>query len=59
MKKNKILLCLLLIYSFSFSQESLLKGLENESVNKTFNEISAFKAIKVVNTQSTKQASEK
>ena len=59
MKKNKILLCLLLIYSFSFSQGNLLKELESESENKTSNEISAFKAIKIVNTQSTKQASEK
>ena len=59
MKKNNILLCLLLIYSFSFSQGNLLKELESKSVNKTSNEISAFKAIKIVNTQSTKQASEK
>ena len=59
MKKNKILLCLLLIYSFSFSQGNLLKELESESENKTSNEISAFKAIKIVNTQSTKQANEK
>ena len=59
MKKNKILLCLLLIYSFSFSQGNLLKELESESEDKTSNEISAFKAIKIVNTQSTKQASEK
>ena len=59
MKKNKILLCLLLTYSFSFSQGNLLKELESESENKTSNEISAFKAIKIVNTQSTKQANEK
>ena len=59
MKKNKILLCLQLIYSFSFSQGNLLKELESESENKTSNEISAFKAIKIINTQSTKQASEK
>ena len=39
MKKNKILLCLLLIYSFSFSQGNLLKELESESENKTSNEI--------------------
>ena len=39
MKKNKILLCLLLIYSFSFSQGNLLNELESESENKTSNEI--------------------
>ena len=59
MKKNKILLCLLLIYSFSFSQGNLLKELESESENKTSNEISAFKAIKIVNTQSTKKKKKK
>ena len=59
MKKNKTLLCFLLIYTFSFSQESLLKKLESESKYKSSNEISTFKAIKIVNTQSTKQASEK
>ena len=59
MKKNKTLLCFLLIYTFSFSQESLLKELESESKYKSSNEISTFKAIKIVNTQSTKQASEK
>ena len=50
MKKNKILLCILLIYSFSFSQGNLLNELESESENKKSNEISAFKAIKIVNT---------
>ena len=59
MKKNKTLLCFLLIYTFSFSQESLLKELESESKYKSSNEISTFKAIKIVNTQSTEQASEK
>ena len=57
MKKNKTLLCFLLIYTFSFSQESLIKELESESKYKSSNEISTFKAIKIVNTQSTKQAS--
>ena len=33
--------------------------LENESENKSSNEISTFKAIKIINNQSTKQASEK
>ena len=59
MKKNKILLSLLLIYSFSFSQENLLKELESQNEYKTTNNFSAFKAIKIVNNQSTKQASEK
>jgi hypothetical protein len=59
MKKNKLFLILLLAYSFSFSQESLLMKLENESENKSSNEISTFKAIKIINNQSTKQASEK
>ena len=59
MKKNKILLSLLLIYSFSFSQENLLKELESQNQYKTTNNFSAFKAIKIVNNQSTKQASEK
>ena len=59
MKKNKIFLILLLAYSFSFSQGSLLMELEDESENKSSNEISTFKAIKIVNNQSTKQASEK
>ena len=59
MKKNKIFLILLLAYSFSFSQDSLLMELEDESENKSSNEISTFKAIKIVNNQSTKQASEK
>ena len=59
MKKNKIFLILLLAYSFSFSQGSLLTELEDESENKSSNEISTFKAIKIVNNQSTKQASEK
>ena len=59
MKKNKIFLILLLAYSFSFSQESLLMKLENESENKSSDEISTFKAIKIINNQSTKQASEK
>ena len=59
MKKNKIFLILLIAYSFSFSQGSLLTELENESQNKSSNEISTFKAIKIVNNQSTKQASEK
>ena len=59
MKKNKIFLILLLAYSFSFSQGSLLTELENESKNKSSNEISTFKAIKIINNQSTKQASEK
>ena len=59
MKKNKIFLILLLAYSFSFSQGSLLMELENESENKSSNEISTFKAIKIINNQSTKQASEK
>ena len=55
MKKNKILLSLLLIYSFSFSQENLLKELESQNEYKTTNNFSAFKAIKIVNNQSTKQ----
>ena len=59
MKKNKIFLILLLAYSFSFSQGSLLTELENESKNKSSNDISTFKAIKIINNQSTKQASEK
>ena len=59
MKKNKIFLILLLAYSFSFSQGSLLMELEDESENKLSKEISTFKAIKIVNNQSTKQASEK
>lgn len=59
MKKNKILLSLLLIYSFSFSQENLLKELESQNEYKTTNNFSAFKAVKIVNNQSTKQASEK
>ena len=59
MKKNKIFLILLLAYSFSFSQGSLLTELENESKNKSSNEISTVKAIKIINNQSTKQASEK
>ena len=59
MKKNKILLSLLLIYSFSFSQENLLQELESQNEYKTTNNFSAFKAIKIVNNQSTKQASEK
>ena len=59
MKKNKILLSLLLIYSFSFSQENLLEELESQNEYKTTNNFSAFKAIKIVNNQSTKQASEK
>ena len=59
MKKNKILLSLLLIYSFSFSQENLLKELESQNEYKITNNFSAFKAIKIVNNQSTKQASEK
>ena len=59
MKKNKIFLILLLAYSFSFSQGSLLMELEDKSENKSSNEISTFKAIKIVNNQSTKQASEK
>lgn len=59
MKKNKIFLILLLAYSFSFSQGSLLMELEDESEYKLSKEISTFKAIKIVNNQSTKQASEK
>ena len=59
MKKNKIFLILLLAYSFSFSQGSLLMELENKSENKSSKEISTFKAIKIINNQSTKQASEK
>ena len=59
MKKNKILLSLLLIYSFSFSQENLLEELEIQNEYKTTNNFSAFKTIKIVNNQSTKQASEK
>ena len=59
MKKNKIFLILLLAYSFSFSQGSLLMELEDESENKSSDEISTFKAIKIINNQSTKQASEK
>ena len=59
MKKNKILLSLLLIYSFSFSQENLLQELESQNEYKTTNNFSVFKAIKIVNNQSTKQASEK
>ena len=59
MKKNKLFLILLLAYSFSFSQESLLMKLENESENKSSDKISTFKAIKIINNQSTKQASEK
>ena len=59
MKKNKIFLIFLLAYSFSFSQGSLLMELEDESENKSSKEISTFKAIKIVNNQSTKQASEK
>lgn len=59
MKKNKILLSLLLIYSFSFSQENLLEELEIQNEYKTTNNFSGFKAIKIVNNQSTKQASEK
>ena len=59
MKKNKLFLILLLAYSFSFSQESLLMKLENESENKSSDEISTFKAIKIINNQSTKQAGEK
>lgn len=59
MKKSKIFFGLLLIYTFSFSQENLLEELENKSENKTTNKVSAFKGIKVVNNQSTKQAGEK
>lgn len=59
MKKSKIFFGLLLIYTFSFSQENLLEELENISENKTTNKVSAFKGIKVVNNQSTKQAGEK
>jgi len=58
MKKSKIFFGLLLIYTFSFSQENLLEELENKSENKTTNKVSAFKGIKVVNNQSTKQAGE-
>ena len=59
MKKSKIFFGLLLIYTFSFSQENLLEELENKSENKTTNKVSAFKGIKVINNQSTKQAGEK
>ncbi len=59
MKKSKIFFGLLLIYTFSFSQENLLEELENKSENKTTNKVSAFKGIKVVNNQSTKQSGEK
>ena len=59
MKKSKIFFGLLFIYTFSFSQENLLEELENKSENKTTNKVSAFKGIKVVNNQSTKQAGEK
>lgn len=58
MKKSKIFFGLLLIYTFSFSQENLLEELENKYENKTTNKVSAFKGIKVVNNQSTKQAGE-
>jgi len=59
MKNNKILFSLLLIYSFSFSQGDLLQELESKTQDNTTSNISAFKAIKIINTQSTKQAREK
>ena len=59
MKKNKLFICLLFISSVIFSQTNLLEKLENESDSKIQNDISTFKAIKIVNNQSTKQANNK
>ena len=56
MKKNKLFICHLFISSLIFSQTNLLDKLENESDSKLQNDISSFKAIKIVNNQSTKQA---
>ena len=59
MKKNKLFICFLFISSLIFSQTNLLDELENESDSKIQNDISTFKAIKIVNNQSTKQANNK
>ena len=59
MKKNKIFLCVLFINSLMFSQTNLLEKLEDESDVKLQNEVSTFKALKIVNNQSTKQANYK
>ena len=59
MKKNKIFLCVLFINSLIFSQTNLLEKLEDESDVKLQNEVSTFKALKIVNNQSTKQANYK
>ena len=56
MTKHLLLLFVILICSLGYAQDDLLEELEEEATDSTTYELPAFKAMRIVNIQSTKVA---